>query len=122
MAPSATSLPRYSVEAFAREVRASVDAASARLMVRGQAIIDRLEAAYRDRADAGRPRLPSLATGELLRCRMMPYSGPDDLQRLDLLPPEEGWPAMDFFGVAPAPVPYAAFKARMEQLTNTTER
>jgi len=58
----------------------------------------------------------------LLRCRPLPYAGPDDLRGLELLPAASGWAAGDFFGVASAPVPYAAFKARMEQFATVSGR
>ena len=113
---------RVAVEAFAREIRASVDSASAHLQDRGQLIIDRLEEAYDRRADAMPSRSPPPPMGELLRFRLRRYSGSDDLRSLDVLPMEEARSGMDFFGVAPAPVPYAAYKARIAQLATEAER
>jgi hypothetical protein len=118
----ATPGDRVAIEAFARQVRTRVDTASTRLIDRGQAILDRLEEAYHHRAEAGRALAPVLANGELLRCRPLPYAGPDDLRGLELLPAASGWAAGDFFGVASAPVPYAAFKARMEQFATVSGR
>lgn len=117
----ATPEDRVAVEAFAREIRTSVDTASARLQDRGQTIIDRLEEAYHHRAEARLPRSPALVRGELLRFRLMPYSGRDDLHQLDVLPMEEVHPGMDFFGVAAAPVPYAAYKARIGRLSTEAQ-
>jgi hypothetical protein len=109
------------MEAFARQVRDSVDAASARLIARGEAILGRLEEAHRRRNEPSRPPLPGLAASDLLGCRLTPYSGPDDLRRLAGLPATDGGPAIDLFGMASGPVPYAAFKSRLEQLASGNE-
>jgi hypothetical protein len=106
---------RVAMEAFARQVRDSVDTASARLVARGQAVLDRLEEAYHRRNEQTRPPLPSLAGIDLLGCRLTPYAGPEDLRRLAGARVADGW-AGDLLGMASQPMPYAAFRSRLEQL------
>jgi hypothetical protein len=101
----ATPGDRVAIESFARRTRSGVDAASARLIARGQAILGRLEQAH---LHAAEPAAPPLPDGER--------------HGADPLPAEPGWPAMDWFGLASAPVPYGAFKAQMEQLATVAER
>ena len=108
------------MEAFARQVRESVDAASARLIERGQAVLGRLEEAYRRRNEQSRAPLAGLAAIDLLGCRLTPYSCPDDLRQLTGQSVAHGWPA-DFFGMASGPVPYAAFRSWLEQLAGANE-
>ncbi len=106
---------RVAMEAFARQVRESVDAASARLIERGQAVLEQLEAAYRRRNEQSQAPPAGLGAIDLLGCRLTPYSGPDDLRQLTGRSAARDLPA-DFFGMASGPIPYAAFRSRLEQL------
>lgn len=117
----ATPDDRVAMEAFARRMRDSVDAASARLIARGQTVLSRLEEAHRRRNEPMRPPLQGLAACDPLGWRLTPYSGPDDLRRLAGLPAADGYSAIDLFGVAAGPVPYAAFRSRLEQLASVNQ-
>jgi hypothetical protein len=112
---------RVAVEAFARQLRESVDAASARLIASGQSILGRLEDSYNRRNEGGRAPLAGLAGTDLLGRLLTPYSGAGDLQRLTGLLGAPALPA-ELFGLGSAgPPPYSDFKSRLDRLVGAAE-
>lgn len=106
------------IQAFAREMRQRVDERSNELHAQGARIEHRLQDAYERRSEGAKVPKPMPATAErpLLGCRPVTYRGLDSLRELELVAPEEGWPdRADFFGIAPAPIPYPTFIRRLSQ-------
>lgn len=106
---------RVAIEGFARLMRASVDAGSARLLRQGERILGVLEDAYKTGAAGKRPlRQPRLSEGlAFLRPRPVRYTGLDQLEELDLLTPEDDGSPLNFFGLASAPITYAALRSQL---------
>lgn len=103
---------------FAREMRERVDERSKDLRAQGERIQRRLGDAYERRGQGAKVARPMPAEVGLpfLGCKPVPYRGLDSLTELELATLEAGWvDVADFFGIAPAPIPYHVFKSRLEQ-------
>ena len=103
---------------FAREMRERVDERSKDLRAQGERIQRRLGDAYERRGQGAKVARPMPAEVGLpfLGCKPVPYRDLDSLVELELAAPEAGWvDVADFFGIAPASIPYHVFKSRLEQ-------
>jgi hypothetical protein len=104
------------IRAFAKEMRQRVDTRSEELHAQGARIQHRLLEAYEHRSQGLKAPRPMPATEELpfLACRPVTYRSLNSLRELDLVAAEGAWPdRADFFGIAPAPIPYPAFVRRL---------
>ncbi len=106
------------IRGFAREMRERVDERSKDLRAQGERIQRRLGDAYESRDQNAKVArtIPAELGLPFLACKPMPYLGLDSLVELELATPEAGWvDVADWFGIAPAPIPYHVFKSRLGQ-------
>jgi anaerobic magnesium-protoporphyrin IX monomethyl ester cyclase len=108
----------FAIRHFAQAMRKQVDERSRELYARGKTILGRLDEIYETRGKSSStfPGLQPGSSAELpfLASRPVPYTGIDQLKDIDFLKDTAGENVndLDFFGIAPAPVPYTVFKKR----------
>jgi len=113
-------LDRATIAAFARSQRETVDRHSAGLLVRGERILNWLDATYA-RKQAGL-RGPAAAPDEEVTSRQeATIPNPPAIPGLEFIRPGSGWEMVDLFGVSRAPVPYEVFRFRLAEQNRNTE-
>jgi hypothetical protein len=105
------------VKAFAKQMREEVDRRSEDLHAEGEKLLGRLTQAYEGRGHADlTARAVQDAEGlSFLRCKPMPYTGPESLAALEFLPSTENWEGTELFGMGLSAVPYHIFKKRLAE-------
>jgi radical SAM superfamily enzyme YgiQ (UPF0313 family) len=102
------------IRSFARDQRTRVDRHSAGLLVRGERLLNWLEATYaRKQAGLRGPAQPPVDEP----AENFPTTTPNvpDIPGLEFIRPGAGWEQVDLFGVARAPVPYDVFRLRLSE-------
>jgi anaerobic magnesium-protoporphyrin IX monomethyl ester cyclase len=113
-------LDRATIAAFARGQREKVDRQSAGLLVRGERILNWLDATYARKqaglcGPAAVPKQESVPHRELTGPNLTVIPG------LEFIRPGSGWETVDLFGVSRAPVPYEVFRIRLAELNRNAE-
>ena len=102
------------IRSFARDQRTRVDRHSAGLLVRGERLLNWLEATYaRKKAGLRGPAPPPIeepAAGFTSTNLNTP-----EIPGLEFIRPGTGWEQVDLFGVSRAPVPYDVFRLRLAE-------
>jgi len=102
------------IRSFARDQRTRVDRHSATLLVRGERVLNWLEATYA-RKEAGL-RGPALVPDDQRESPLPAMQpGVPQIPGLEFIRPGSGWEQIDLFGVARAPVPYDVFRLRLAE-------
>ena len=114
-------LDHAAIASFARSQRGKVDRQSAGLLVRGERILNWLDATLA-RKQAGLCG-PAAAPPEEAAPQHEPaIAVPPTIPGLEFIRPGSGWETIDLFGVSRAPVPYEVFRNRVaEQNRNAGE-
>lgn len=99
------------IRAFARQLREHVDAGSAALHADGQAVLDALDAAYKNH-DGRKPAAVPAERLPFRTSRPAPYRGLATM--FDMEPSSFG--EASWFGVLAAPIPYGEFKKQLEEV------
>jgi hypothetical protein len=108
------------IAAFARSQREKVDGHSGSLLVRGERILNWLDATYA-RKQAGLHG-PALAPGdEVAIHNQLATPTPPAIAGLEFIRPGSGWEMVDLFGVSRAPVPYEVFRLRLAEQNRNAE-
>ncbi|HZD31641.1 MAG TPA: hypothetical protein VE779_08265, partial [Candidatus Angelobacter sp.] len=107
-------LDHAAIASFARSQRANVDRRSAGLLVRGERILNWLDATFA-RKQAGLCG-PAAAPPEEAAPQHEPaIAVPPTIPGLEFIRPGSGWETIDLFGVSRAPVPYEVFRNRVAE-------
>jgi len=102
------------IRSFARDQRTRVDRHSATLLVRGERVLNWLEATYA-RKEAGL-RGPAPVPDDQRESPLPAMQpGVPQIPGLEFIRPGSGWEQIDLFGVARAPVPYDVFRLRLAE-------
>lgn len=114
------------VRAFAKEMRARVDAKSNELKIRGEYLLNWLEETNAGCGwQAGMPLSyqggAALAAAPVNRSpEPVPYQGLQSLEQVDFLGQERGWvDGGHAFGLSPTAIPYREFKRRLAEYSRT---
>jgi anaerobic magnesium-protoporphyrin IX monomethyl ester cyclase len=108
------------IASFARDQRERVDRHSGSLLVRGERILNWLEATYA-RKQAGL-RGPAPRPDEEAACSTQVESiTAPTIPGLEFIRPGTGWDKVDLFGVSQAPVPYEVFRLRLAEQNRNAE-
>ncbi len=111
-------LDHAAIASFARSQRGKVDRQSAGLLVRGERILNWLDATYA-RKQAGLSG-PAAAPPEEAAPQHEPTTAiPPTIPGLEFTRPGSGWETIDLFGVSRAPVPYEVFRNRLAEQNRT---
>jgi radical SAM superfamily enzyme YgiQ (UPF0313 family) len=102
------------IRSFARDQRTRVDRHSATLLVRGERLLNWLEATYA-RKEAGLRGPAPVPVEQSDSALPATHSGVPDIPGLDFIRSGSGWEQIDLFGVARAPVPYDVFRLRLTE-------
>lgn len=105
---------------FARGQREKVDRHSAGLLVRGDRILNWLDATYARKQAALSGPAPAPAE-ESTAQQELTVPPPPAIPGLEFIRPGSGWEAVDLFGVSRAPVPYEVFRNRLAEQSRNAE-
>jgi len=113
-------LDSAAIRAFARTQREKVDRHSAELLVRGERLLNWLDATFarKNSGQLGPAPLPpdaDTAPGQFTT------PTPPDIPGLEFIRPGNGWETVDLFGVSRAPVPYEVFRLRLAEQNRNAE-
>jgi len=108
------SLDAWAVREFAQEQRERVDRHSRGLLVKGERILNWLDATYaRKKAGLTGPApAPAEVTGGTTQDQ---EPAPPEIPGLEFIRQGSGWEKIDLFGVSRAPVPYEVFRLRLAE-------
>ena len=113
-------LDRAPIAAFARSQREKVDRHSTGLLLRGERILNWLDATYA-RKQGGLSGPAPAPVEEAVRQHELTTSTPPAIPGLEFILPGSGWEFVDLFGVSRAPVPYEVFRNRLAEQNLSTE-
>ena len=107
-------LDQSAIRRFAREQRERVDRHSSSLLVRGERILNWLEATYarKQAGMTGPAPAPTEESGSPVPCE---EPAPPEIPGLEFIRQGSGWEKIDLFGVSRAPVPYEVFRLRLAE-------
>ncbi len=107
-------LDHGAIRAFAREQRERVDRHSSSLLVRGERILNWLDATYA-RRQAGLTGPAPAPSEEIGGPGLSEEPAPPEIAGLEFIRRGSGWEKIDLFGVSRAPVPYEVFRLRLAE-------
>lgn len=107
-------LDHGAIRAFAREQRERVDRHSRSLLVRGERILNWLDATYA-RRQAGLMGPAPAPSEEVAGPAPFEEPAPPEIAGLEFIRRGSGWERIDLFGVSRAPVPYEVFRLRLAE-------
>ena len=113
-------LDRAPIAAFARSQREKVDRHSASLLLRGERILNWLDATYA-RKQAGLSGPAPALVDEASRQHEVTLPTLPTIPGLEFIRPGSGWESVDLFGVSRAPVPYEVFRNRLAEQNRNAE-
>jgi len=108
------------IRTFALEQRQRVDRHSGSLLVRGERILNWLEATYA-RKQAGLRGPAPMPDEEVALPPQLQTPTPPEIPGLEFIRPGSGWEKVDLFGVSRAPVPYEVFRSRLAEQNRNAE-
>ena len=108
------------IASFARSERQTVDRHSGSLLVRGERILNWLDATYARKQAGLRGPAPEPAE-EVASSHPSTNPAPPAITGLDFIRPGSGWEMVDLFGVSRAPVPYEVFRLRLAEQNRDAE-
>ena len=106
---------------FARDQRARVDRHSRSLLVRGERVLNCLEATFA-RKQAGLRGPAPVPEEEVVPEAQVGTPAPPEIPGLEFIRPGAGWDKVDLFGVSCAPVPYEVFRLRLAEQNQNAGR
>ena len=113
-------LDHTAIAAFARQQREKVDRHSGSLLVRGERILNLLDATYA-RQQAGLSGPAPVPVEEVAPQTELTNPTPPAIPGLEFIRPGSGWESVDLFGVSRAPVPYEVFRNRLAEQNRNAE-
>jgi anaerobic magnesium-protoporphyrin IX monomethyl ester cyclase len=108
------------IGAFARDLRERVDRHSSGLLVRGERILNWLEATYARKQAGLRGPAPAPAEEVVPQNQLENPTSPV-IPGLEFIRQGSGWEKVDLFGVSRAPVPYEVFRLRLAEQNRNAE-
>jgi anaerobic magnesium-protoporphyrin IX monomethyl ester cyclase len=113
-------LDHVATRTFARDQRARVDRHSRSLLVRGERVLNWLEATFA-RKQAGLNGPAPVPNEEVAPETQIEMPTPPEIPGLEFIRPGSEWDKVDLFGVSCAPVPYDVFRLRLEEQNQNAE-
>ena len=108
------------IGSFARSQRQRVDRHSVSLLVRGERILNWLDATYARKQAGLRGAAPEPGE-EFASNHQSSNQTPPVIPGLEFIRPGSGWEMVDLFGVSRAPVPYEVFRLRLAEQNRDIE-
>ena len=108
------------IRAFARAQRQKVDHHSAELLVRGERLLNWLDATFA-RKKSGQLGPAPLPVEDAVTAGQFVSPVRPEIPGLEFIRPGNGWEMVDLFGVSRAPVPYEVFRLRLAEQNRNAE-